>query len=462
VNVVDTAMIPVMARVDGEGRLTGAEPRLLDLVRRAGGDVGAPLPVPELAALARLAVRLGIAIARDVTVADGGDDTDLTVRAEPDAEGVTLAVSGWYARPTMIAPGGPDGAAQPATDYALADGDWRWEADAALRITHIQPDAGERYGFDADALLGAPLGRLFALAQDNDGDLPIVSAVAARVLYDGQRAELRGTGREVRLSATPRVDDHGRFAGFAGVAHMLDAVDAPEEVAAAGAKLASLPDGFSTQLDRALRTPLERIIANANSMSAQVEGPLAPRYTDYAGDIATAGRHLLGLVDDLVDLEAIEREDFVVHSEPIDLADVARRAAGLMAVRAAENQVRIDKPASEDALPASGDFRRALQVLVNLIGNAVRYSPPGGMVWVRPQRDGDAVCVIVADQGKGIAPDDQARIFEKFERVDSSEVGGSGLGLYISRRLARAMGGDIIVDSAPGEGARFVFRLPAR
>ncbi|MBM3927603.1 MAG: HAMP domain-containing histidine kinase, partial [Sphingomonadales bacterium] len=177
-------------------------------------------------------------------------------------------------------------------------------------------------------------------------------------------------------------------------------------------------------------------------------------------DIATAGRHLLGLVDDLVDLEAVERPDFSIDAEPIDLADVARRAAGLLAVRASQGDVRIDRPAADETQPATGDFRRSLQILVNLIGNAVRYSPRGGSVWVRITQDETHACAIVADQGKGIAEADQAMIFEKFGRVDPSEPGGSGLGLYISRRLARAMGGDITVDSAPGAGARFVFTLP--
>ncbi|WP_447412439.1 sensor histidine kinase, partial [Clostridium perfringens] len=84
-------------------------------------------------------------------------------------------------------------------------------------------------------------------------------------------------------------------------------------------------------------------------------------------------------------------------------------------------------------------------------------SPSNGVDTVTAARVGAMVEAVVADQGKGIAPDDQARIFEKFERVDPREVGGSGLGLYIARRLARAMGGDVTVDSAPGQGARFVF-----
>jgi len=97
---------------------------------------------------------------------------------------------------------------------------------------------------------------------------------------------------------------------------------------------------------------------------------------------------------------------------------------------------------------------------VNLIGNAVRYAPPGTTVAVTATAQDGVAAVTVADRGKGIALQDQARVFEKFERVDPAEPGGSGLGLYIARRLARAMGGDIILDSAPGEGARFTLALP--
>jgi signal transduction histidine kinase len=132
-------------------------------------------------------------------------------------------------------------------------------------------------------------------------------------------------------------------------------------------------------------------------------------------------------------------------------------------VRAGERQVRIDSPSSRaDSVPAAGDFRRALQIVVNLLTNAIRYSPEGGQIWIRTDREGDLGALIIADQGKGISPDDQARIFEKFERIDPTEPGGTGLGLYIARRLARAMGGDLAVDSAPGQGARFTFTLPLR
>ena len=103
-----------------------------------------------------------------------------------------------------------------------------------------------------------------------------------------------------------------------------------------------------------------------------------------------------------------------------------------------------------------------LQVLLNLLGNAIRYSPENSQIWIRVDREGDRATVTVADQGQGIDAEQQAVVFEKFERLGRTDSGGSGLGLYIARRLARAMDGELAVDSAPGQGARFTLSLPAR
>lgn len=445
---------PAIGRLSADGLLLDAEPRLAELNRRAGGGPGQPVAVPQIAALVRLVQRLGIALTRPIVAADGDDDIALTVRAEPDELGIRLEVGGWQAG----APWEAEPAHRREADFLRSDADWLWTADAALHLTHVSDHAAVRLGFDPQGVLGQPITRLFALNDDGDGGFPLLSALAAQAWFDGQEASIRGTAHRVRLSAVPRLDADGQFAGFDGAARDLPAQDLehPAEVAS------DLPDGFSRRIGRALRDPLGRIIANADSMSAQTDGPLRDDYVAYAADIASAGRHLLGLVDDLEDLSAIERADFVVAIEDLDLADVARRAAGLLAVRAAQGDVRIDRPSFDEVMPASGEFRRVLQILVNLIGNAVRYSPPGGTVWIRLERDGDDACVIVGDQGKGIAAADQERIFAKFGRVDPTEAGGSGLGLYIARRLARAMHGDILVDSAPGQGARFVLLLPGR
>ena len=210
-----------------------------------------------------------------------------------------------------------------------------------------------------------------------------------------------------------------------------------------------------------LRQPISRIIANAETIRTRLAGPLADEYSQYAADIAAAGQHLLALIDDMTDLEVVEAEDFITAPDPIDLADVARRAAGILGVRARERGIIIDAPRAGESLPAIAEFRRVLQVLLNLVGNAIHYSPTNSQIWIRLEGDEGRAKVIVADQGPGISPEQQARVFEKFERLGRSGDGGSGLGLYISRRLARAMGGDLSVESAPGQGARFVLDLPA-
>jgi signal transduction histidine kinase len=262
-----------------------------------------------------------------------------------------------------------------------------------------------------------------------------------------------GSREPYRIAGVPLIDGAGHFAGFRGSASALsDAVpDAPTDSSA-----------FGERLDRALRDPLDHIITHAETIGTQSDGPLQSDYAGYAADIASAGRHLLSLVDDLVDLQAVERPDFAPAAEPVDLAHVARQAAGLLGMRASERRVRIEEPAESRTLPATGEYRRALQVLMNLLTNAIRYSPEGGTVRIQVERAGAFAAVSVIDQGKGIAESDRDRIFDKFERVDPLEPGGTGLGLYIARRLARAMGGDLVFRSNPGKGATFTFTLPIR
>jgi signal transduction histidine kinase len=435
-----------VGRVDADGRLLSADPRLLALQERAGGALGDAMAVAPLASLARLARTLDILISRSVVVAEGDHDLDLWVRARPDGETVVLTVGGWAVRPQRAPWLIPQSDETPPP--STAEG-WTWATDGALRLTALS--------FGDGALIGQPLTRILRLIENDEGDLPIIEAVAEARDFAGQRAVRRDSpDGEILLSAQALTDENGRFSGFSGQATGLAPIaedETPADIPVDGA--------FADRLERALRDPLARIIANADQIGAQADGPLRRDYADYAGDIASAARHLLALVDDLGDLQAVERPDFRPDIEDIDLADIARRAAGLLAVRASDRRVRIDRPDADEVLMAKGEFRRALQILVNLVGNAVRYSPEASQVWLRTERDGDTAVLIVADQGKGIAEGDHARIFEKFERVDPSEPGGSGLGLYIARRLARAMGGDIVVDSAPGQGARFVLTLPA-
>ncbi|HEX9933130.1 MAG TPA: ATP-binding protein [Allosphingosinicella sp.] len=455
---------PVLGRVDAEGRLVAADPPLLALHRRAGGREGGVLAVPQIAALARLSRRLGIPVSRAAIAADGELDIDLWVRASPEGREVALSITGWTQRHAASATEAPD--SEREADFLRAAADWMWETDETLRLTSLSAGAAAAIGRSPAEMIGKQLTRLFRFREGADGSLPILTALAEQTRFDGQAAELRsGSHARYELSGVPLIDGMGRFAGFRGSASTArpQPASAPANDRGWSAEPASADaPAFGERLDKALRLPLDQIITSAETISARGGGPLSSDYESYACDIAAAARHLLALVDDLVDLQAIERPDFRPELEPIDLADVARRAGGLLSVRAADRRVRIDRPGEDERLPATGEFKRALQVLMNLIANAIRYSPEGAAVWIRAEEEGDRVAIVVADQGKGIAPENHDRIFDKFERVDPAEPGGTGLGLYIARRLARAMGGDIAVDSAPGQGARFTFTLPRR
>lgn len=238
---------------------------------------------------------------------------------------------------------------------------------------------------------------------------------------------------------------------------LLPALEASIRTAIA---VADHPEGeaFSERLGRAFRGPLDRIIAAADMLSHRDAAHVDD--SDIAATIAGAGRQLLALVDEVVDLQRIERPDFAPHAEPVDLADIARRACGLLTVRAAVGGVRLMSPPDAQIATVTGDFGRSLQIMVSLLGNAVRNSPPGATIWVRCALATRSAAVVVVDEGPGISPFDHERIFLPFQRVDSDRGEGAGLGLYVARRLARAMKGDLIVESAPGEGACFMLTLP--
>jgi signal transduction histidine kinase len=197
---------------------------------------------------------------------------------------------------------------------------------------------------------------------------------------------------------------------------------------------------------------LDRIIENAEQIVARADGPLRSDYASYGTDIASAARHLLSV------LQAMS-QDPANAQDIVDLAALAAEAVIMLESSAEERGIHIDLDRPEP-LRAHGQERAVIQILVNLIVNAIRYSPQGGKVRLSFVRTAGAASVSVADEGPGIAAGDEQRIFERFERAHTKES-GTGLGLAISRRLARSMGGDVTLDSAPGEAARFTLTLPA-
>lgn len=451
----------VRATVSLDGLLLSADVPLLRLQLQAGGELGGPFLVPQVAALARLAGRMAIAVSRPVVAAGDNVDIDMWVRAKPDGAHVHVSIIEWRERPKR-----EDGNAAEMTrqaDLVRQQAGWAWQIDTRMHFVMVEPveDAAE----DAERpQIGMSLTAWFDLVADDSAELPILQALAEHRPFLTQRAKRReGDNAHYLLSGLPVFDSSGRLIGYRGKARPYDqAILATAQAEAEPVDTTPYAPVFGQRLDLALRQPLGRIIANADTISSQLQGPLRRDYATYASDIAVAGRHLMELVDDLADLQAIERPGFTTASEDVDLADIARRAAGLLNVRASDRHIRIDPPQGDESVMAIGEFRRTLQIMVNLIGNAVRYSPEGSMVWVRVGLENGDARAVVADQGRGISAEDQERIFEKFERLGRDEAGGSGLGLYISRQLASAMGGSLTVDSAPGQGARFTLALPAK
>ena len=272
--------------------------------------------------------------------------------------------------------------------------------------------------------------------------MPLLTALAARTAFAGQPAVARAAGNQrLMLSGEPVAGEDGGFAGLRGRA-IPDHIQLPEA--------ANEGPTIDPALDQALRSPLARIIQAAEGIVDRADGPLRSDYAAYAGDIAAAARHLLSVIRSMVDEPADA-------TSVIDLAVLAGEAIALVQPQAEERTVALELR-GEAVIPVHGDRRGVIQILVNLLGNAVRHSPEGGTVTLelaRTERFGEAG---IADQGKGIAQADQERIFEKFERLE--EGGGAGLGLAIARRLARSMGGEVSLLSAPGEGAVFTLSLP--
>jgi len=451
----------VQAVLDRDGRIVRADPALLLLQRDAGGQPDGPIALLPIAALVRLAQRLRIPISRAVELPLGSSDVSAWAQLRPEEDGLAVSLIDWQERRPRD---------QSPADWLGATLDpgagWPWQTDIRLRFRRAEPE-GESIGHEPPHA-GQPLTAYFELDSADDpagAIMPLLEALAMRLPFRDQYVRLRADRAiRYRLAGEPLFDTSGALMGYHGRAERIEGTPDPGR----GAASASAPEPVSIlgpelgrRLDQVLRQPIGRIIANASTIGDQKEGPLRQDYADYAADIAAAGRHLLELVDDLADLQAIERPGFTAAQEEVDLTDLARRAAGLLGVKAGARRVRIQTPALGERVVARAEYRRVLQILVNLIGNAVRHSPEDSIIWVRVDDEEDRARAIVADQGMGIDAADHERIFERFERLGLSGDGGSGLGLYISRRLARAMGGDIVVDSAPGQGARFTLDLPA-
>lgn len=450
------------ASCDGNDVLTSADELVGLLQQRCGGEVPGAIAIPALREIVQRCRSLGLKLARRMEATDGQDAILAWIEVVPDPESgaCEIAVLSWQATPLPAEDLNETAARRIAIDRTVAeliavlDG-----AQGVIAVNAEAPDLAQ-VAAEMQAGVGRPWTDFIAVEGSSHRQ-----PVHWRLL-DGAAVKVPGSERKWRATLVPKTGITAEIHGFELCLTSETVLAAPTLPTPAPAGENRMPSNEPGLVGRdiapVLRQPIARIIANAETIRTRLAGPLAEEYAAYAADIAAAGQHLLSLVEDLADLEVVESEEFNTAPDRIDLADVARRAAGILAVRAQERGITIDAPKAGEHLPAIAEFRRVLQIVLNLVGNAIRYAPDNSQVWIRLEDAGGRARLIVADQGPGLSEEQQAKVFEKFERLGrSGEDGGSGLGLYISRRLARAMGGDLTVESAPGQGARFMVEVPA-
>ncbi len=220
---------------------------------------------------------------------------------------------------------------------------------------------------------------------------------------------------------------------------------------------------FLATMSHELRTPLNAIIGFSEVLHEQMFGELNERQLAYVNDVLEAGKHLLSLINDVLDLAKIEAGKMELELAPVAVHDLLRSAVSMQSERADRAGVELALTTRPDEITVTADERRLRQIVYNLLSNAVKFTPADGRVDLSAQLDNGHVEIEVADTGPGIAADDLETIFEEFEQTsDGKQAEGTGLGLPLSRKLAELHGGRLWAESQPGRGSTFHLTLPTR
>lgn len=379
-------------------------------------------------------------------------------------------------------------------DFLRASADWTWETDAGLTLTEVSPSATGNLGLPSRQLLGKRFPDLLtATREERDAGLevsPLTTAMLSRRAFRQLPALMTLDNHPqipVRLSGVPFYhDESGTFGGFRGTAvhepqlqtGLLSAGETSKRLLALLDTALQRKDELEQErqdsenadswarmasIAHELRTPLNAILGFSEIIRDWRFGDSEDRYREYGAVIHDSGLHLLDVVNDLLELTDREQRLESGQNEPVDPLKVAAFVLIVLEEKAHEMGVTLVNKLPK-SLPFLAAERRALrQILLNLFTNALRYTPSGGEVYLEAEVvAGETLSLLVRDTGIGIAPEEQDKIFERYYRAAGSESAqdGKGLGLAISRELARNLGGDITVESRLGHGSCFILSLP--
>jgi signal transduction histidine kinase len=220
---------------------------------------------------------------------------------------------------------------------------------------------------------------------------------------------------------------------------------------------------FLANMSHELRTPLNAIIGFSEVLGERLFGDLNEKQAEYTDDILTSGRHLLSLINEILDLSKVEAGRMELELATFDLPLAIDNARTFVRERATKHGITLDVAVDERLGDFVGDERKIKQILLNLLSNAVKFTPEGGRIGIKARQADGAVEISVSDTGIGIAPEDQPRIFEEFRQVGTDyahKVEGTGLGLTLAKKFVELHGGKIWVESEVGRGSTFTFTLP--
>ena len=287
---------------------------------------------------------------------------------------------------------------------------------------------------------------------------------------EGWRIRKDGSRMWANVIITALFDDDGTHVGFAKVTRDLTARRAAQERALAEARRATEAEvanraksEFLAVMSHALRTPLNAIGGYAELIAMGISGPVTEQQQEYLARIRSSQQHLLGIITDLLNFSRIEAGQVAYDLAPVSAQGIIDGVMPLIKPQADAKKIALSSECESPPLLVQADGQKAEQIVLNLMSNSIKFTPEGGRVRVQCTEDGAFVCFAVEDSGIGVPADKLAAISEPFVqpgRTRTSQHEGTGLGLSISRDLARAMGGDVTVQSTPDVGSTFTLKLP--
>jgi PAS domain S-box-containing protein len=356
-------------------------------------------------------------------------------------------------------------AEQRFADIAAVSDNWFWEQDADLRFTYVSSGFERATGVRAASILGRTRQEVNSRAEARRSAnwTELARATEARECYSdfvyqiGNDAEGRPVW--IRISGAPFHAPDGTFLGYRGVGSNVSALVAATERAEAASRAKSR---FLATMSHELRTPLTGVLGMAELLGDTEIDAEQRRMIDTIRD---SGEGLLAILNDILDLAKIEAGKLELERYPFSPAELAQRVQALYAAPADARglELKVSACAQSEAM-RMGDRNRLLQILNNLLGNALKFTQSGAISVEFAIRPGDMLLIRVTDTGIGMTAAQCARVFEEFEQAEGSTArrfGGTGLGLSITRRLVQLMAGDIALHSAPGQGTTISVRLPA-